>query len=152
MVNGNIAIVNISERPNTTGSPDPDGAQATFPNVIDDVLVTLVSSLNSSGAPIDSAFGGLLSGGLTASIANGALNWEFSLQDQLFDYLAAGETLTLLFELTGLFGLRQVIVIITGTNDAPIVATADVTGGVIELVTPVGISPTAGPSPLRTST
>ncbi|MER8811354.1 VCBS domain-containing protein, partial [Mesorhizobium australicum] len=70
------------------------------------------------------------------------LNWAFNSTAEAFDYLAADEHLTLTYTVRASDGTtsddQTVIITITGTNDAPIVAATDVSGGVTELVTPAG--------------
>ncbi len=77
----------------------------------------------------------------------GQIAWQFSVADQEIDFLAAGETLTLTYRVnvtddSGVSDTNTASQLITitviGTNDVPLVAVGDVTGGVTELVTPVG--------------
>ncbi|WP_210205755.1 VCBS domain-containing protein [Hoeflea marina] len=89
-------------------------------------------------------------GALTASVTTdtsnglgGVISWDYSVAASAVEYLAEGETRVESFTLTlddGHGGTveRTVNVTITGTNDAPVVDTADVTGAVTEPVTPVG--------------
>ncbi|WP_210243716.1 calcium-binding protein [Mesorhizobium sp. B2-5-7] len=94
--------------------------------------------------------GGAL-GSLTASVTTdstgsglgGVVTWNYSVAASAVEYLAATETKVETFTFNVLDGHggsvpRTVSVTITGTNDAPVVAVADVTGAVTELVTPVG--------------
>ena len=60
---------------------------------------------------------------------SGALSWDFSAPDQLFDFLRAGQTLTLTYDITladyhggisnGLSATQPVTIVITGTNNIP---------------------------------
>ncbi|OCW56502.1 tandem-95 repeat protein [Hoeflea olei] len=84
-------------------------------------------------------------GGVTVestSPSGGAIDWTYALGNGAVDFLAAGETITLSFDVEirdGLFASVQTVTItVTGTNDSPVVASADVTGGVTELVMPTG--------------
>ena len=61
------------------------------------------------------------------------LSWSFDSSSQAFNYLAEGETLTLTYTLTSSDGhggtdSQDVVVVITGTNDAPVTA-ADTNAG-----------------------
>ncbi|MCI4430956.1 MAG: VCBS domain-containing protein, partial [Burkholderiales bacterium] len=69
------------------------------------------------------------------------LSWLFNSGNEAFDYLAAGEHLTLTYTVRAtdssapLASDDQTLTItVTGTNDAPVVEAGDVTGGVTELV------------------
>ena len=80
----------------------------------------------------------------TGTGLNGQLTWTYTVSAAAVEYLAKDETRveSFVIALTDQHGgiiTRQIDVTITGTNDAPIVAAVDVTGGVTELVTPVGI-------------
>ncbi|MET0437516.1 MAG: DUF5801 repeats-in-toxin domain-containing protein [Devosia sp.] len=71
------------------------------------------------------------------------VGWTYSVADSAIDYLAAGQTLTQKYDVTvddgkGGTAVQTITVTITGTNDAPIVAMSDLTGGVTEMETPVG--------------
>ena len=73
----------------------------------------------------------------------GVVTWNYSVAASAVEYLAAGQHKIETFSFNVLDGNggsvpRTVNIDITGTNDAPIVAVADVSGGVTELVTPVG--------------
>ena len=65
-----------------------------------------------------------------AASSAGEIKWTFSAQDKAFDYLAAGETVTLKYTLTvddghGGTANQTVSVVVTGTNDAPVITTTD---------------------------
>ena len=81
-------------------------------------------------------------GGLAVSAATG--QWTYTLNNAAnVQALAAGESHTETFTVRvtddqGAFVDQQVSVVVTGTNDAPIVAATDVTGAVTEQVTPAG--------------
>lgn len=105
-----------------------------------------------SGIP--SATIAALGNGLTAAIGTGALNpdstgngagavkWDFSLPDNLFDFLGHSETLTLVYDVTiadynngiatGTSSTKQVTVQITASNDKPVITAVDVVGAVQE--------------------
>jgi VCBS repeat-containing protein len=89
-------------------------------------------------------------GALTASVntdasagLGGVITWNYSVAASAVEYLAKDETKVETFTITlddGHGGTvdRTIEVTIAGTNDAPVVATADVSGAVTELVTPAG--------------
>ena len=65
----------------------------------------------------------------TGSGLGGSQPWNFSAQDQNFDYLAAGEKLTLTYtvqvdDLQGGVVSQDVVIVVTGTNDTPEIAVA----------------------------
>ena len=100
----------------------------------------------SAVTPSSGALGSLtasVSTDTTGSGAGGVVTWNYSVAAADVDFLAAGqhqiETFT--FEVLDAHGgsvSRTVSLDITGTNEAPVVASTDVTGAVTEPVTPVG--------------
>lgn len=94
---------------------------------------TTISSATTSGATIGAPANAALLGYLNivttkaSGSTNGAINWTFTAEDQDFDYLAAGETLSITYNLEvddldgGTFE-PSFNVVITGTNDAPEIA------------------------------
>jgi VCBS repeat-containing protein len=100
-----------------------------------------ISAVTPSGTPL---------GTLTASVSadtvaglGGVVTWNYSVAASAVEYLAAGETRIESFSFNVLDDqggsvARTVDVIITGTNDAPLVALVDVVGAVTESVTPIG--------------
>ena len=78
-----------------------------------------------------------------AGSSAGSVNLSFSAASTAFDYLAKGEVLTLTYTVAiddgdGGVTPKTFVVTITGTNDDPVVAAADVTGAVTEQVAPAG--------------
>ncbi|MFZ4550972.1 MAG: VCBS domain-containing protein [Aquabacterium sp.] len=108
-----------------------------------------LSDVHSIG-PVTSSSGAL--GTLSAIVSTdasdvdgtgGVVTWTYTVDNAKVKYLAAGETRVETFTFNVLDGhggsvARTVTVTITGTNDEPVVASTDVTGGVTELVTPAG--------------
>lgn len=79
----------------------------------------------------------------TGSGTGGVITWSYSVPDSAVEYLAAGQTKVETFSFNvldnrGASVARTVNVTITGTNDAPVVAVADVTGAVTERGAPAG--------------
>ncbi len=112
--------------------------------------VTVSTGGNDSGAPLDAALLAMFTATPTSPAAvidgtgtNGTVNWSFDSGLDQFDYLAVGEQLDLTYRVTvtddnSATDYQDISITITGTNDAPIVASADITGAVTELVTPAG--------------
>ena len=60
----------------------------------------------------------------------GSVAWEFKLPDHLFDFLAHGETLTLIYDVTviddnGAPSTQQVTVVVEAANDQPVISVID---------------------------
>lgn len=60
----------------------------------------------------------------------GSVAWEFKLPDNLFDFLAHGETLTLIYDVTvmddnGAPSTQQVTVVVEAANDQPVISVID---------------------------
>ena len=67
----------------------------------------------------------------------GAVNWTFKLPDHLLDFLADGETLTIVYDVTitdnnGGSSTEQVTIRVGAANDQPMISTIDATGAVTE--------------------
>ncbi len=124
----------ITEAPDTRGSATPDTASGTitFTDVdlsdTHDVTITGVSPSGVMTGLADPAtqLGWLTLGTLTDSTGGvtGSRGWTFSAADHNFDYLAAGEKVTLTYTIEvddhhGGTTTQNVAVTVTGTNDAP---------------------------------
>src|SRR5262249_10526807 len=79
--------------------------------------------------------------------STGSVGWTFSVPDKAVEFLAAGQTLTqtytvLVADNNGGFTTQDVTITITGTDDAPVIATADKaeTGSLTELANTTGSS------------
>ncbi|WP_063695259.1 VCBS domain-containing protein [Bradyrhizobium embrapense] len=135
----------IAEQTDTTGSSKPDGASGVvkFADVdLSDTHAVSITGVAESGAtaglPEDQStiLNWLSLGTLTDSTGhvNGSQAWIFSAADQNFDYLAAGETLTLTYTIQiddhhGGVITTPVTITINGANDAPTLA--DVNAGTL---------------------
>ncbi|MHC1945477.1 FecR domain-containing protein [Bradyrhizobium sp. UFLA06-06] len=132
----------ITEAEETTGSVVPDTASGTVTFVdvdLSDTHSVTVAGVTETGVitglPDQATILGWMSlGTLTDSTGGvtGSRAWTFSAADESFDYLAAGEKLTLTYLIQvddhhGGVVTQPVTITITGTNDAPVVA-ADVSG------------------------
>ncbi|MBS0289854.1 MAG: VCBS domain-containing protein [Proteobacteria bacterium] len=99
--------------------------------------------------PIITASAGAL-GTLTASVTNdttngtgGEITWKYLVNAAAVEYLAKGQTKLESFTITlddgnGGTVSKTINVTITGTNDAPVVTTSNLTGAITELGTPIG--------------
>ncbi|UGA42558.1 VCBS domain-containing protein [Bradyrhizobium quebecense] len=128
----------IPEQPDTTGSSKPDVASGVvgFADVdLSDTHTVSITGVTESGTttglPEDQStiLNWLSLGTLTDSTGhvNGSQAWTFSTADQNFDYLAAGETLTLTYTIQiddhhGGVITTPVTITINGANDAPTLA------------------------------
>jgi VCBS repeat-containing protein len=112
---------------------------------------SLQSASWSAGGTIPSASQSALANAMSASIAvdgtSGTLDWHFALADKNVDFLAVGETLSAVYNVTvtdnnGAQSTRPVTVVFTGTNDTPTIDVADstLTGSVNELPNVTGSS------------
>lgn len=131
------ATAEITEQPATTGSSAPDHVTGTlnFTDVDrnDTGHIATVMGVASSGtlAGLSATAADLQSflhiDGVTkaAGSESGSVGWTFSAPDNTFDYLAAGETLTLTYKVAlddhhgGTAG-STISITVTGSNDAPV--------------------------------
>jgi VCBS repeat-containing protein len=104
----------------------------------------LVSAVWSGGALLPSGLNTVLGASLTTTVTDstgtgtGSVGFKFSAADNNFDFLAAGETLTVIYNVTVSDGTvsstQPVTITITGTNDAPVLAADSVAShAVLEL-------------------
>jgi VCBS repeat-containing protein len=124
----------LTELSGATGSSTPDSVSGTlsFTDVDVDDTHTASASLHSAtwsgGATIPAATQTALTTAMSDSISldstAGTLSWQFSLADQFVDFLAVGETLTAVYDVTvtdnhNASSTQQVTIVFTGTNDTP---------------------------------
>ncbi|HTQ84019.1 MAG TPA: VCBS domain-containing protein [Pseudolabrys sp.] len=127
----------IGEIVGTTGAATPDTATgiAFFTDVdLNDTHVsgsTLVSAVWSGGATLPGGLSAVLASALSTTLSDstgsgsGAIGFTFTAPDKTFDFLAAGETLTVTYDVTvtdnnNVSSTKPVTITITGTNDAPV--------------------------------
>ncbi len=145
----------LTEMPDTTGSATPDtaSAQLSFTDVDlnDTHSVTLgAPAATWSAGPLsgltpadttalNAALNSALSYTLTDSTHSGAgsVALAFSAADDAFDFLAKGETLTVVYDVTvtdnnGASSTQPVTFVITGTNDTPVITSGTQTGAITE--------------------
>ena len=131
----------VTETINTTGSTHFDTVSSgtlTFTDFeVTTVSATMASMTWSGGATPPSGLAEVLAGALSittesANPVSGSIATTFSAADRNFDFLAANETLTIVYDVTvtdnqGVSLTRPVTITIIGTNDAPVLA-ADASG------------------------
>jgi VCBS repeat-containing protein len=139
----------LTELPGTTNSGTADSVSGSL-GFTDEASDTHTASdvLNSAtwsgGAIVPAVTLAALSGAMSTSIgvdgSPGTLDWDFSLADRRVDFLAAGETLTVVYDVTVLDQLLNsstvpVTIEFTGMNDAPRVVggSSVLTGSIVEL-------------------
>jgi len=160
---GTIAERSNDSQPNPTGSTLPDTASGavTFTDVdLSDhhtVAVTGVATLGTtSGLPSTTTMLTWLSLGpltdTTGTGTGGSDAWTFSAQDKSFDYLAAGETVTLTYTVQvddGHGGVvsQPVTITVTGTNDTPLITSSAQTGTIAERSNDSQPNPTGSSTP-----
>ena len=146
----------LAEQPSTTNSNVPDAVSGTLSFTDVDIgdthsaTASLDTATWSNGAtPV--ATNAALSTAMLDSISldgtTGTLDWSFSTADKNFDFLAVGETLTAVYDITvtdnhNLSSTQQVTVAVSGADDAPIVETGGsvLTGSISELPNVTGSS------------
>jgi VCBS repeat-containing protein len=134
----------ITEVLNTTGSSKLDTAPSgvlTFTDLnVSKVSASLASiTWSGGGATLPSGLSTVLASALTTSVSTdgstgfaGSIATAFSAADNNFDFLAAGETLTIVYNVTvtgnnGVSLTQPVTIIVTGSDDVPMLA-ADASG------------------------
>nr|WP_311538722.1 VCBS domain-containing protein [uncultured Bradyrhizobium sp.] len=138
----------ITEAPGVTGSLTPDVAHGAMTFVDVDLSDThtmtitgVAESGTTTGLPEDEStiLNWLSLGTLTDSTGGitGSQLWTFSAADKNFDYLAAGETLTLTYTVEvndhhGGIASQPVIIMIVGSNDTPVITSAAQAATIIE--------------------
>ncbi len=122
----NIPAPVIIERVGQTGDPQPDtisGAVA-FADLSEIQDVQLASTSWSGGAVLPDGLVTVLTAALQTTVGSGNVHFTFSAPDNNFDFLAAGETLDVIYNVTGidsqgLSSTKQVTITVVGTNDVP---------------------------------
>ncbi|MCX7248251.1 MAG: VCBS domain-containing protein, partial [Burkholderiales bacterium] len=133
------ARANLTEQAGRIGSTALDQASGTLSGnelgLEDKGALTsaLVMTSWSTGAAIPSAAATVLASAITTSTvptskggeSEKSIAWQFSAQDKTFDFLAAGQTLTLAYRISSSKeedGKSKIITVtVTGTNDAPVI-------------------------------
>ncbi|MDO9319560.1 MAG: VCBS domain-containing protein [Gammaproteobacteria bacterium] len=117
-----------------------------------DVDLTDVHLVSATGTPVGTTLGSLtanVSNDTTSSGTGGQVTWNYSVPASAVEFLAAGQTKVESFSISlsdqnGGVVSRQINVVITGTNDVPVITSEDLIGAVKVPVQEVA----APPSPL----
>ncbi|MGY4620806.1 VCBS repeat-containing protein [Bradyrhizobium sp. USDA 4472] len=132
----------ITEVAGQTGATSPDSATGTvtFSDAdLSDTHSVTITGVTSSGVTSGLADNATLLSWLTLGTLTDSTNgvtgsdgWSFAAQDKSFDYLAAGQTVTLTYTVQvadthGGTTSQNVVVTITGTNDAPSIVAGSTT-------------------------
>src|SRR5262249_39253122 len=136
---GPHAITELAGKTGDTADKDTASGTLTFTdaNLTDTHTVgnSLVSAIWSGGATLPSGLNTVLASALTTALSSdstgsgsGSVSFTFSATDQIFDFLAANQTLTVTYNITvtdnsGLSSTKPVTITITGTDDAPVMST-----------------------------
>lgn len=117
----------IAERTGTAGSEALDTASASLSLADGDLVSTLVSSVWSSGSSIPAETAAALAGALALARSGGSVTASLAIADRLVDFLSAGETLVVTYNVTstepgGAITSKTVTFTFVGSNDAPILA------------------------------
>jgi VCBS repeat-containing protein len=150
----------VAELADTTGSSAIDTTATTPAGTLNftdadtgdthTVATSLASDTWSGGSSIPAAtqadLAAAISTGLHDSTGTGAgsIDWNFAIPDKDLDFLAAGETLTVNYNVAVSDGsstsTQTVSVVVTGANDAPFITSAPEAGTVAELANTTGSS------------
>jgi VCBS repeat-containing protein len=144
--NGVVTVEDLSGTVTESGTPVTAILQDTGTINFTDVDWNGVYSLASGTAtPVGTPLGSLalVLTSNTTSGATGQVTWTYSVADTAVEYLKVGQTKVEQFTVNildnqGATITRTVAVTITGTNDAPVLASTTTVGAVTELVAPTG--------------
>ncbi|MGY4608900.1 VCBS repeat-containing protein [Bradyrhizobium sp. USDA 4474] len=143
----------LSELTGQTGSTSPDSATGTvtFSDAdLSDTHSVTITGVTSSGVTSGLADNATLLSWLTLGTLTDSTNgvtgsdgWSFAAQDKSFDYLAQGESVTLTYTVQvadthGGTTSQNVVITITGTNDAPVITSGAQTGAITEVAGQTG--------------
>ncbi|MBR0791481.1 VCBS domain-containing protein [Bradyrhizobium manausense] len=159
----------VAEQDATTGSSAPDttpttpaGTLAFTDQDISDTHTVTVALDSSTGPTPPAATQADLAAALTMTLhdstgtGSGAIDWNFAIADNDLDYLAAGETLTVNYDIKVADGstssTQTVSVVITGANDAPVITSGPESASLSEQTGVTGSSAIDTTSPVPTGT
>jgi VCBS repeat-containing protein len=162
----------LAEQADTTGSPVldtttpvPTGTLSfSDPDLGDThtVAVSIGSEVWSGGSGIPTATQSDLTTALATTLhdstgsGTGGVDWTFSIPDQGLDFLAAGETLTVNYNVrvsdASTHATQTVSVTVTGANDAPVITSGPESASLAELPNTTGSSALDTTSPVPTAT
>ena len=138
----------VSELADTTGSAASDSATGTLAFTDGDtgdthaVTTSLSSAVWSGGSTVPANTLAAAQSALATTLndstgtGSGSVDWNFGIADSQVDFLAAGETLTLTYDVNVSDGsdsaAQTVTITVTGTNDAPAITSGPDSGAVAE--------------------
>jgi VCBS repeat-containing protein len=138
----------VSELTDTTGSAASDSATGTLAFTDGDtgdthsVTTSLSSAVWSGGSTVPAGTLAAAQSALATTLndstgtGSGSVDWSFGIADNQVDFLAAGETLTLSYNVNVSDGsesaAQTVSITVTGTNDAPAITSGPESGAVAE--------------------
>lgn len=162
----------LSELADTTGSATPDTTSPVPTGTLNftdadtgdshTVAVSLASETWSGGPTLPAGTDGALHTALATTLhdstgtGSGGVDWTFSIPDNQLDFLAAGETLTIDYQVqvsdASTTATQTVEVVITGANDAVVITSGPESGTVAEQANTIGSSSLDSTSPTPTGT
>jgi VCBS repeat-containing protein len=138
----------VTEQPDMTGSTTPDTTTGTLTFTDSDTgdthtaSASLASATVSGGGSVPAATLSAAQTALATTVhdstgtGSGSVDWAFGIPDNQVDFLADGQTLTLTYNVrvsdASDSATQTVTVIVTGTNDAPVITSGPETGSVSE--------------------
>ncbi len=126
---------------------DPDLTETGHTASVEKVIVSGVTPPGTAyGALTSGALFNLLSPGTVTKLSGksvGTAEFNFNAKSNVFDYLAVGEVVTLIYTIAvtdaaNASDTQTIKITVTGTNDAPVIGTADLNGQVTEQGIPAG--------------
>ena len=155
----------VTEQDNTTGSAAPDTTPTTPAGTLNftdadtgdthTVAVTLASTSDTVPAATQADLANAVTTVLhdSTGTGNGSIDWNFAIPDKDLDYLSAGQTLTVDYNVKVSDGptssTQTVEVVITGANDAVAITSGPESASLTEQPNTVG-SPTPDTTPVQT--
>jgi VCBS repeat-containing protein len=159
----------VSELADTTGSAAidttttvPAGTLAFTDADTGDTHTVTTTLVSTSGGAVPAATQADLAAALTTTLhdstgtGTGSVDWNFNIADHDLDYLAAGETLTVNYNVqvsdASTNSSQTVSVVITGANDAPTISSGPESGSVSEQAGMTGSTSLDSTTPVPTGT
>ncbi len=124
----------INELPGHTGdTTDIDTTSSTVPLSFGAATLSGPTFVWSAGPLTSGQEAGLtVASTLTLSDSGGSIGFTYSAVDHTFDFLAQGETLTITYDVTAGGVTKPATIIITGTNDTPVITSGTQSGSITE--------------------
>ena len=112
----------INEVPGQTGDPVIDSTTGSTGLSFGTATLNGPTFVWSKGSLTDGQKGDLTAAStLTLSDSGGSVGFTYSAVDHTFDFLAAGETLTVTYDVTVGGVTKSAVITVTGTNDTPVI-------------------------------